>query len=400
VELSPSDPTLDITVGKAPEQTPIVLEPGKLIAWQCTEAAPLIRAAAQTRQWMEEANDGFPYRCLPLVIANQLGWDILNPATLIATWNGGPAPADVTIRWPTKQTSNMAVAHFGVGILTFTLGHLFQTPPGINLMVMGPPNWPKDGVVALMGVVETDWLPATFTMNWRFTRKDHEVIFEAGEPICRIFPIPRHITEYLTPEIRMLTDNHHLSQDHMVWRSKREEFNNGLKVPGSIYTEKKWQRDYFKGGGALWDKFEDHQTRLPQPEFADYRPDAIRAKDQVPKADTRPLNLVGPNGKAVTIFIPNRDLPYDINSSRINSDSSSDTGSSGRSVSVGPTEHPSHTSRSSTVPSQPGRTEVPDTGTSIRQNSGCPFAVPSETALPTSSSGGVAEGPSSPPLPG
>ncbi len=168
-----------------PTAKSLVLEPGKLIAWQCAEGAPLIRTAAQTREWMERANDKFPYRCLPLVIANQFGWDVINPATFRAVWNGGSQPSDVQINFPTRNTSNLIQTHFGEGVLTFTLGHLFQTPPGINLWVGGPPNWPKDGIIALQGVVETDWCPATFTMNWLFTRPNHPIHFEAGEPYCR-----------------------------------------------------------------------------------------------------------------------------------------------------------------------------------------------------------------------
>ena len=37
-------------------------------------------------------------------------------------------------------------------------------------MVQGPINRPKDGIAALPGIIETDWSPYSFTMNWMFTR--------------------------------------------------------------------------------------------------------------------------------------------------------------------------------------------------------------------------------------
>ena len=46
----------------------------------------------------------------------------------------------------------------------------FQDTRGWNLMVRGPTNSSKDGIVALDGIIETDWAHSTFTMNWRFTR--------------------------------------------------------------------------------------------------------------------------------------------------------------------------------------------------------------------------------------
>ena len=78
---------------------------------------------------------------------------------------------------------------FGSGILTFTIGYLFRTAPGYNLHVRGPANSPKDGIVALEGVVESDWTEAAFTMNWKVTRPNHPVVFEENEPIAMISPL-------------------------------------------------------------------------------------------------------------------------------------------------------------------------------------------------------------------
>jgi len=61
------------------------------------------------------------------------------------------------------------------------------SPPGYNLHVRGPANWPEDGIRALEGIVETDWGQATFTMNWTLSRP-LRVIFERGKPICTIVP--------------------------------------------------------------------------------------------------------------------------------------------------------------------------------------------------------------------
>ena len=76
-------------------------------------------------------------------------------------------------------------SHFGNGTITFSFPYLFRTPPGWSMLTMGSPNHVKDGIQALAGVVETDWLPFPFTMNWLFTRPG-KVRFEKGEPFCFI----------------------------------------------------------------------------------------------------------------------------------------------------------------------------------------------------------------------
>ncbi|HMZ02762.1 MAG TPA: DUF6065 family protein, partial [Burkholderiaceae bacterium] len=57
-------------------------------------------------------------------------------------------------------------SHFGSGILTFSLPYLFRTSPGYGMLVRGPTNCAKDGAAPLDGIVETDWAPYSFTMNW------------------------------------------------------------------------------------------------------------------------------------------------------------------------------------------------------------------------------------------
>lgn len=287
----------------------LLLEEGKLIAYQCMDGPPLIRKAPTEREWMDRAHQKFPYRCLPMVIANQLGWDIINPVTFKAIWNGGPSITDVKITWPSEKTSNLPSTHFGAGTLTFGIGFLFHTPPGVNLLVTGPTNEPKDGIQPLVGLVETDWLPATFTMNWIFTRANHEVVFEAGESFCRIIPTPRFVTEYLSPEIRMLAENRDLFENHEKWKKARDTFNKGIKDPTSVYSKQKWQKDYFKGGGNLWPPFQDHQTRLEQKDFADYRPAVVQERDQKPSNDVRNVSVRIPGRANLNILIPNLDLP-------------------------------------------------------------------------------------------
>jgi hypothetical protein len=174
----------------------------------------------------------------------------------------------------------------------------------VNLYVKGPPNSPKDGIIPLEGIVETDFSPATFTMNWLFTRKNHEVVFEAGESYCRIFPIPRMMTEVFEPEIRELQENSELLALHLKWREERDKFNKGLAVPGSEYVKRGWQRDYFKGGGDLFPPLADHQTRLNQPEFKDCR-SSKDMKDIIPDTGTRPMVLKGSDGRPLTLFVAN-----------------------------------------------------------------------------------------------
>ena len=156
-------------------------DPGKLTAFVIGDAPLIIRPAPLEREWMNATHERFAYRCLPLNIANAHGWELLSPAGFTAGWTGKPG-TDAVVIGPDAGTTAPAVSHFGHGILTFHIPALFRTEPGYDLMIQGPINRPKDGLYALSGVVETDWMPFSFTMNWVFTRPGALLRFEKDEP--------------------------------------------------------------------------------------------------------------------------------------------------------------------------------------------------------------------------
>ena len=46
---------------------------------------------------MDETQNRYAYRCLPLTIANAMGWEILLPANVSAEWNGGSNLSDIKV---------------------------------------------------------------------------------------------------------------------------------------------------------------------------------------------------------------------------------------------------------------------------------------------------------------
>ena len=153
-------------------------------------------------------------------------------------------------------------------MLTFTPGYLFRTTKSHNLYVKGPANRPKDGIAPLEGLIETDWAPYSFTMNWQFTRKRHKVTFEEGEPFCTILPYPRHYARKFGATIRNLSENPKLYQQYVDWRDERLRFNEELKVEGSDAAKKGWQRSYMKGEDTSGNTFAGHETKIQMKDFS------------------------------------------------------------------------------------------------------------------------------------
>ncbi len=235
----------------------------RLYAWELGAQANMdLEPAPADRDWMDQSHQRFAYRCLPLVIANQAGWVIRNPIDFSLRWNGGNQLDDLKLKFPRGSQESRIRSHFGHGIVTFSVPYLFRTPPGINLWVKGPANWIKDAIQPLEGVVETDWSDATFTMNWKATRKNHTIHFERGEPICMIVPVPRGLAEGLEPIREPLHADKDQLERYEHWRESRRVFNEGLQRQDPAIVERGWQRDYMLGTSPDGESFAGHQTKL------------------------------------------------------------------------------------------------------------------------------------------
>ena len=232
-----------------------------ITAYKVIEEPMPLRTADRRREWMDSTDDRFAYRCLPLAIANQMGWELLCPASFTARWNGRNGLDAISIKFD-GESSPLVGSHFGYGVLTFTLGYLFRTTKSHNIWVKGPCNQPKDGIAPLEGVIETDWTPFTFTMNWQFTRKRHKVRFEAGETVCSVLPYPRHYLGKFVPKLKSINDDPKLYAQYTQWREDRLKFNESLKDPNSEAAKSGWQRTYMKGEDQAGNTFAGHQTKI------------------------------------------------------------------------------------------------------------------------------------------
>lgn len=254
----------------------------ELIAYALVPEPPRLVPANPTRRWMDEFPDRHPYRCLPLAIANAHGWCLLSPCTFEAHWNGGPRTADLTISvldgYP--YLNHIVQSNFSHGILTFHTGYLFRTSPGWNLWAGGPANFVKKGAAPLAGVIETNWLPYPFTMNWQLTAAG-VYRWERGEPYCMLFPVPANTLENVEPEIRDLKSNPQLQEQCFAWREKRFELMQDLQDtdPGAISD--RWQRYYFLGRMPdTGESVDHHVSRLRLKEPVDLRGGDPRKSDE------------------------------------------------------------------------------------------------------------------------
>lgn len=159
----------------------------KLKVYKTKPPHALIREAPKHRDWLDALPKGHPYRCLPLSMGSQYGWQLLCPVDAVVRWNGGAAVEDIEV----IEGREFVESHFGYGILTMYTGLRLRTPLGWDLYVTGGVNSISEAANALTAIVETDWGGHNWAMNWRLTLPVQDLRIRAGEPFCQFWPVRR-----------------------------------------------------------------------------------------------------------------------------------------------------------------------------------------------------------------
>ena len=149
---------------------------------------PEIKQSSVRRDWMDETYKKHAYKCLPLTEANVNGWEVILQQEVVIQWDGGlTVPRVLSGETMTFETNGQTyerdiVMPSIVGIMSFTVGWTFSTPPGISTWISGSPNYFVDGAVPLTAHIPSEWWPDEFNMNWKITKIGQPVVFPAGSP--------------------------------------------------------------------------------------------------------------------------------------------------------------------------------------------------------------------------
>ena len=235
------------------------------------------------RDWMDNTAGKFAYRCLPLTIANQTGWIVNNPVGFTALWPGEAATGTVLFKFDTDAGTwrNWVNNQFGHGIVTWNTPFLFRTKPqGSRLLIVGPTNRFKHGAQPLTALVESDWMSASFTMNWKLTCPGQPVRFDVGEPLFQVVPLAGNLSadlEEAEVTYRRLAEDPPLAEAFLQWKRARDAFRQGMR-DGQVDPDA-WQKDYFRGRDMLGRAVgSGHKTKVvpPQVKYVSPPPGATR----------------------------------------------------------------------------------------------------------------------------
>jgi hypothetical protein len=217
------------------------------------------------RDWF----DAHFYKCLPLSIGNMQGFVFSLPYKITLFWNGGNNVEDLIISYEEdfKKYKNVNFIHpsseFGHGILTIHFPLTLKTPPGINLMTIAPPNFPLSGLSPMTGVVESDNIRFSFTLNIKVNFPNAKIIIEKDTPLVGLLPIPRYFCDsFELKNAYDVFDKNVIEEEMKIVDKHNKQRDISNQNPGNT------DRLYYSGQDIDGNKFKDHQ--LPKKNKLDF----------------------------------------------------------------------------------------------------------------------------------
>jgi hypothetical protein len=202
------------------------------------------------------------YKCLPLSIGNMQGFSFSTPFAFEVLWNGETAQSGLRIKKHESDRLDYGVnvrSEFGFGIFTIHFPLILRTPPGVNLMTIAPPNFPTPGIMPMTGVVETDNLEFTFTLNFKINEPNMIVRIPADAPLMGILPVPRYFCDsFELKNAYDIFDEKEIEESQKIVEEQsisREIQNQYIYDPENNYSDGR----YYRGENIRGKKFADHQ---------------------------------------------------------------------------------------------------------------------------------------------
>jgi hypothetical protein len=200
------------------------------------------------------------YKCLPLSIGNMQGFAFSLPYEFDIFWDGSNSPDGITIQFHEDFNKYKGInfiypsSDLGHGILTIHFPITLKTPPGINLMTIAPPNFPVPGMSPMTGVIESDNIRFTFTLNLKIDIINMWIKVMPNVPIVGLIPIPRYFCDSFE-----LKNAYDIFDKNIVEEEVKVVNDHDIKRKKTIENKQEGDKTYYSGKDIKGNKFKDHQ---------------------------------------------------------------------------------------------------------------------------------------------
>lgn len=139
------------------------------------------------RDWMDQTSEKHAYQCMPISLANTLGWAISFPEDISFIWDGISNSSDSHVKViKGNRFCSTARANATISFNTFLK---FKTDQNITTLIMPVPNYFNENAQCFTTLISTSFYDSMLPIAWKILKPNIEINITAGTPIAVIIPI-------------------------------------------------------------------------------------------------------------------------------------------------------------------------------------------------------------------
>lgn len=158
-----------------------------IVVYRTNKNSAQIKQLSVKRNWMDETPNKHAYQCMPVSLANTLGWGISFPTDISFIWDGICDTTDSHV----KILSGEEYCSTGRGnaTISFNTYLTLKTDESITTLIMPVPNEFNENAQCFTNLISTSFYKPMLPIAWRIIKPNVEITIPAGTPVATIIPI-------------------------------------------------------------------------------------------------------------------------------------------------------------------------------------------------------------------
>lgn len=159
----------------------------KIIVYRSEKHSANIEQISIKRDWMDQTANKHAYQCMPVSLANTLGWSISFPEEISFIWDGISDTSDSHIKILSgHKYCSTARANATISFNTYLT---FKTDKNITTLTMPVPNQFNENAQCFTTLISTSFYKSMLPISWKVLTPNIEIKIPAGYPVAVILPI-------------------------------------------------------------------------------------------------------------------------------------------------------------------------------------------------------------------
>jgi hypothetical protein len=159
----------------------------KVLVYRWDKNAALLDQLSVKREWMDNTPEKHAYRCMPISLANTLGWGISFPVDISFIWDGIDDSSDSHVK--ILKGEKYCTTQRGNATISFNTYLTIQTDDEITTLITPVPNYFNKNAQCYTSLISTSFYKSMMPVAWKITEPNIEITIPAGMPVATLIPI-------------------------------------------------------------------------------------------------------------------------------------------------------------------------------------------------------------------